>query len=313
MRGIVFNMQRYSIHDGPGTRTLVFLKGCPLRCGWCSNPESQSPRPEILFEPERCSACGACVPACPEELHSLRAGPSGTAHLVDRAASCRGCGACADECPNGALRVSGRSMSVGEVVDAVMRDAPFYWQSGGGVTLSGGEATMQAAFAREVLMACRGDGVHTALETCGMADWETFRELAPHVDLFLYDIKHMDDEANRRLTGAGNRRILDNLRGLFRMGKKVLIRMPLIPGLNDDPAGLEAAFAMLREEAARGADIAGVELLPYHRYGEGKYRQLGRAYPCGAEPYTEERLEAFKAFLAARSTEGVPLRLVRHA
>ena len=146
-----------------------------------------------------------------------------------------------------------------------------------------------------------------------LADWETFRELAPHVDLFLYDIKHMDDEAHRRLTGAGNRRILDNLHGLFRMGKKVLIRMPLIPGLNDDPAGLEAAFAMLREEAAQGADIAGVELLPYHRYGEGKYRQLGRAYPCGAEPYPEERLEELKAFLAARSTEGLPLRLVRHA
>ena len=123
----------------------------------------------------------------------------------------------------------------------------------------------------------------------------------------------MDDEARRRLTGAGNRRILDNLRGLFHMGKKVLIRMPLIPGLNDDPAGLEAAFAMLREEAVQGADIAGVELLPYHRYGEGKYRQLGRAYPCGAAPYPEERLEEVKAFLAARSTEGLPLCLVRHA
>ena len=133
------------------------------------------------------------------------------------------------------------------------------------------------------------------------------------MDLFLYGIKHMDDEAHRRLTGAGNRRILDNLRGLFRMGKKVLIRMPLIPGLNDEPAGLEAAFAMLREEAVQGADIAGVELLPYHRYGEGKYRQLGRAYPCGAAPYPEECLEELKAFLAARGTEGLPLRLVRNA
>ena len=146
--------------------------------------------------------------------------------------------------------------------------------------------------------------------------WRTGKhsgELAPHVDLFLYGIKHMDDEAHRRLTGAGNRRILDNLRGLFRMGKKVLIRMPLIPGLNDDPAGLEAAFAMLREEAVQGADIAGVELLPYHRYGEGKYRQLGRAYPCGAAPYPEECLEELKAFLAARGTEGLPLRFVRNA
>lgn len=313
MRGIVFNIQKYSIHDGPGTRTLVFLKGCPLRCLWCSNPESQSPRPEILFEPERCTACGDCVPVCPERLHSLEPGPSGVVHAVDRGASCRGCGACADECLNGALRVSGKTMSVSEVVDAVMRDAPFYWQSGGGVTLSGGEASMQAAFAREVLMACRAEGVHTALETCGLADWETFRSLAPHVDLFLYDIKHMDDETHRRLTGAGNRRILDNLRGLFRMGGKALIRMALIPGLNDDPAALEAAFAMLREEAARGADIAGVEILPYHRYGEGKYRQLGREYACHAEPCPEDRLGEIKAFLAARSTAELPLRLVRHA
>lgn len=306
MRGMVFNIQKYSIHDGPGTRTLIFLKGCPLRCRWCSNPESQSVRPEALFEPERCVSCGLCAEACPQGLHRITA----EGHVVERGA-CLGCGRCADACLNGALQITGREMTVEEVLETVMQDAAFYWASGGGVTLSGGEATGQPNFCRALLAACRDNGVHTALETCGHAAPEVMEALAPHVDLFLYDIKQMDDDKHKRLTGVGKRLIQANLRRLWDMGKETLIRMPLIPSLNDGAAEVQAALRMVREAARGGARVRGVELLPYHRYGERKYAQLGQGYALAdLEGYTEEELKGWRRFAAAESAADMPVRVV---
>ncbi|APG25301.1 choline TMA-lyase-activating enzyme [Syntrophotalea acetylenica] len=311
LQGMVFDIQKYSMHDGPGVRTLVFLKGCPLRCKWCSNPESLAPGFQVMCLAEQCVSCGRCVEVCPAGVHTLVAVDNGPMqHRIDRQAACTGCGACVASCGARALRVAGREMTVGEVVEVVMEDHFFYMTSGGGVTVGGGEPTMQHDFAGAILRECRRNGVHTAMETCGQAAAEVYRELAGCTDLFLFDLKHIDSERHRAFTGAGNERILANLGMLLDMGANVVVRMPLIAGVNDDVAALSGTLDWLVRAAQGKANLRGVEVLPYHRLGVTKYRQLDMQYPMGEMPaHTPAQLAEVDAILARYD---LPVRIVKH-
>ncbi len=268
--GTVFSIERYAVHDGHGIRTIVYLKGCPLRCLWCANPEGQDARPEVLAFPERCIRCGRCEAACPNGVARCRERPDSAQPSM----ICDGCGRCADACPAEARRLFGRRMTVGEVLAIALKDRAFYRKSGGGITLSGGEPTAQADFGAELLHACHGRGLDTAMETCGYVRFPLLAGMAQHVDELLYDLKHMDREAHRRLTGVPNDLILDNLKRLDAQGNAVVVRVPVIPGLNDSRENLMATAAFV----ATLSSVRAIELLPYHNYGSGKYRRCGREY-----------------------------------
>lgn len=270
--GLVFDIQRASLHDGPGVRTTVFLKGCPLRCRWCHNPESQSTAPQLGYDATRCLGCRACAEACPRGVHRF---DSGARHTLARE-RCAGDGACAEACPAGTLRLHGRRMQVGEVMDIVRRDCGYYRSSGGGLTLSGGEPTLQLDFAAALLAAARAEGVPTCIETCGFAPAAAFERLRPLVDLFLFDYKATGSQHHRELTGVSNETILANLRRLHAQGAAVLLRCPLVPGLNDTPEHLQGIAALSRELPG----LAGVEVLPFHTGGAGKYPSLGLPEPA---------------------------------
>ena len=273
-RGLVFDIQRYSIHDGPGIRTLVFLKGCPLRCQWCCNPESQSFATEIEFRSSLCQQCGRCLAVCPREAVNPDLSVA-NGRKIDRQ-RCDVCGRCAEECPTGALRVVGRWRTVPEVMAEVLRDVPFYRRSGGGLTLSGGEPLAQAAFAGELLRACYEQNINTAVETCGLVGWPVFEGVMKHTDLFLFDLKHLDPAEHERLTGAPNRLILENARRLAQSGAKMVLRVPLIPPLNTSPENLAATA-----DFAVSLGLAEVHLMPFHQLGKDKYRRLGLEYELG--------------------------------
>jgi len=273
--GIIFDIQRFSVHDGPGIRTLVFFKGCPLACLWCSNPESQRFDPELLFDPTRCLACGGCVEVCPHGA----VWRTGERLAYDRG-RCPACGACADVCPAEARTVAGRRVAAQDVVAEVLKDAPFYANSGGGVTLGGGEPLAQSDFAREILERCRLNGVHTAIETCGHVPWGVLESILPWTDLFLYDLKHVDAETHRAQTGGDIALILSNLERLVGAGAKAIVRVPVIPGFNDTAEDIRA----IAEQVAR-LGIGELHLLPYHRLGQNKYLLAGRRYEfAGGDP-----------------------------
>lgn len=265
--GVVFDIKRFSVHDGPGIRTTVFLKGCPLTCWWCHNPEGQGRRPELVLRPERCIGCRACLDVCERDAIVVRDDV-----IVTVRERCEMCGACADVCYPAAREMVGSRMSVSEVVAEVERDRAFYEESGGGVTLSGGEPLSQPVFLRELLAALEAAGLHAALDTCGYAPWATLDEVREDVDLFLYDVKLMDAARHRQFTGVSNVTILDNLRKLCHHGHRVIVRIPVIPGINDDWENLEAIGTL----AAALPSVERVDLLSYHRIGRHKYRQLGR-------------------------------------
>jgi len=268
LKGYIFNIQRYSIHDGPGIRTTVFLKGCPLRCSWCQNPESQREQPEVHFDPGLCTVCGKCVAVCPSGASSLSTASS----LIDRN-RCIACGQCVEVCPNEARRVIGSYISVEEVFQEVKRDEAFYIKSGGGVTISGGEPLFQPEFTVSLLKLCRQSGIHTALDTCGYAKWDTLKKVLSYCDLVLYDIKHMGLAQHMKYTGVSNQLILDNAKRITDICP-MWVRLTVVPGYcNDSVAKIKAAARFITEELGTSVRIC---LLPYHRLGETKYERLGR-------------------------------------
>ncbi|MCC7490965.1 MAG: glycyl-radical enzyme activating protein [Fimbriimonadaceae bacterium] len=297
LRGRVFDVQRFSIHDGPGIRTTVFLKGCPLRCVWCHNPEAVSRGPQLSYLAARCIACGACVEVCPQGAHTL----VGERHRFDRA-QCEVCGACAAACCTQALELVGRDATVDEILDEVLRDRIFYDSSGGGMTLSGGEPLAQLEFAAALLTAARRAGVATAVETCGYVPPAHLEQVRPLVDLFLFDLKETDPARHAAWCGQEPARILANLQALHDRGAAIWLRLPLVPGLNARPDHFAAVAAQVRALPR----LQAVEVMPYHRLGSAKRERLGLpATDAGLEPPSAELVADWIAALRAL---GVPVR-----
>lgn len=267
--GIVFNIQRYSIDDGPGVRTTVFMKGCPLTCLWCSNPESQNPKPEVTWRYTSCKQCGACVNICPEKAITLQDGEI----LIDRS-KCDCCAKCAETCIHEALNVSGKVMTVDEVFKVVKRDADYYEASGGGVTASGGEILAQPDFVAELFKKCREAGIGTCADTSGFGSSSAFEKILEYTDVVLYDVKHMDADEHMRACGAAPDLIMSNLDIALKSNAQVIIRIPLIPDFNTSDEALSAIAQAVREKTGD----AEVNIMPYHRYGANKYRMIGRKY-----------------------------------
>ena len=264
MEGTIFNIQRFSVHDGPGIRTTVFFMGCPLRCKWCHNPEGLRQELSIAFDEQKCIACGACAAVCPMGVHQML-----PVHSIDWE-RCHACGACVRACPAGALRINGKVLSAKDVVRLALRDAPFYGKEGG-ITCSGGEATMQLPFLLEVLQLAHKAGLHTALDTCGYAPWDAFAALLPFTDLFLYDIKAFTPALHQSATGVTNERILNNYRFLYQQGAHIWVRIPVIPGFNDTVEEMQNIKTFLQHAGMPEQ----IKLIPYHPLGKEKYTQLG--------------------------------------
>ncbi len=283
-QGLIFDIQRCSVHDGPGIRTLVFLKGCPLRCLWCSNPEGQETKPELAFRRTLCIGCGVCIDLCPTRAIRLIE----PFIEIDRS-KCNLCGECIKGCSPEALSVVGRWVTVEQVLEEVERDLVFYEASQGGVTLSGGEPFAQACFIEALLKACKARGMATAIETAGYASWHSIEHVIKDVDLILFDIKHVNSLRHRRLAGVSNQLILENARRMAGLGIPFAVRCPVIPGFNDDPQDMDALFRFVNTLPG----VTHIDLLPYHRLGESKYTMLGRGYALrGVKPLARQDVES---------------------
>ena len=279
--GRIFDIKKFSINDGPGIRTTVFFQGCPLACPWCHNPEGRSSTPVLMYRANRCAGCGECAAVCPTGAIRVNGSVS-----TDRTL-CTVCGACVEVCYNGAREISVREMTVAEVLADVERDRPFYEQSGGGVTFSGGEPLLQPHFLDEILSACKARGLHTVVDTSAYVPWEVLDNLRQEVDLFLIDLKLMDDARHLAAVGVSNDPILANLKKLTAAGNPVYVRIPLIPGINDDAENLRQSGEFL----ASLTNVTGVELMGYHEIGLAKYDALGLPYPLrGTRPPLLEQM-----------------------
>ena len=299
--GRIFDVQRFSIHDGPGIRTTIFFKGCPLRCLWCGNPESIGTEPILSYVPQKCIACGDCVPVCPEKALSLGSG-AGAKAVLDRD-RCTGCGRCDPVCDASALEIVGRDATVEELLEVVLRDADYYEASGGGLTLSGGEPLLQPRFAEALLRQAKARGLHSCVETSGYTLWGAVRSLVPLVDLWLYDFKETDSRLHERFTGKPNGPILDNLRKLHDGGANVLLRCPMIPGHNARGEHLDGIAAL----CARLPKLRGVELLPYYDLWRAKLARFGltTSLPDSVKPPSRATFDSWKSHLRRRGVHVV--------
>jgi len=293
--GIIFKIERLAVHDGPGIRTVVFFKGCPLRCQWCSSPESQNLGPEVAYDPVRCIRCHRCVFACPQKALSILQGGGLDFHR----GLCTACGECVQACEVGARWLVGWSVHASEVLKEIEKDEIFYHRSGGGVTLSGGEPALQPEFARKILEGARYRGLHTAMETCGAAEWHVFAPLMPFLDLIYVDLKIFSARRHMAMTGRDNARVLQTLEGINSQCRDIelVVRVPVVPGFNDDIDNLGhiAEFLLGLDSLKR------VELLPYHRYGVRTYDLLGRRYELSdVMPPAREEMQEIAALFTSR-------------
>jgi pyruvate formate lyase activating enzyme len=277
----VISITRMTVHNGPGMRTVILFKGCPLRCFWCSTPESQKETPEISVYPDKCIHCDQCVPVCPLNAINL----TDETISIDRAI-CDNCGKCAEVCYTEALKLLGQEMTVQELLEEVKKDAVVYKHSGGGVTVSGGEPLLKPEFALELFRAFKEDGISVGVDTCGYVPWENIKPVLPYIDFFLWDMKLMDDRKHREFTGVSNRRILDNIRSVSERNVPIYIRLPVIPGYNDSEENIRATC-----EFARGlSSLVEINLLPMHHLGKVRYASLGRDYPIAGIPLIPDNI-----------------------
>lgn len=267
-KGIVFNMQRFSVHDGPGVRTIVFLKGCPLSCKWCSNPESQNRNPQMMFNSKNCNKCGRCIKVCSQGAIDFN-----NPNRIDRK-KCTNCGKCEEICFPGAMVMSGKDMTVEQVIKELKKEAIQFRKSNGGITLSGGEPLMQPEYSTELLKACKSLGWHTAMETTAFASKEVINKVIPWVDLVLLDIKSLDSYAHINNTGVSNQSIIDNIKTIAQIGTEVIVRVPVIPGFNADRKSIEDIANFTKSLQT----INEIHLLPYHKLGKNKYECIGKEY-----------------------------------
>lgn len=303
----IFNVQKYNVYDGPGIRTLVFFKGCPLRCKWCANPEGMERKQQVMLKRNLCVDCGACVPVCPVGIHSIA--KEDLKHKINRNIDCIGCRKCENVCTMSALSIIGEEKTISELLSIIKEDKMFYQTSGGGVTLGGGEVMMQPEAATNLLMACKHDGINTAIETCGYTKLESLLNIAEFTDLFLYDIKHIDPERHLELTGVRNERILENLQELLHRRYNVKVRMPLLKGINDGQDEIERTIKFLTP-FREYKNFKGIDLLPYHKMGVNKYNQLDKVYPIEGEPgLNEEELIRIEGWIKKFD---FPVKVIRH-
>ena len=272
IQGLLLDIDKFASHDGPGIRTTVFLKGCPVSCVWCHSPESRLNRPELIYQKARCTACWLCLEVCPQQALSKSCSGDKPVAILDRSL-CETCGKCVEVCYPGALKIAGSQVTVGALVAQVEKDIPFFRSSGGGVTLSGGEPTQQAKFAYNFLKACREKEIHTALETTGYAKWEVIAALAEVTDLFLFDVKFIDPASHLKFTGVPNKIILNNLQQLAEIGNEIHVRVPCISGVNDSPEQIRAIARFVS-----GVGLSQMVLLPYNGAAGAKYEWLSREF-----------------------------------
>lgn len=286
--GIITEIERYAVKDGPGIRTVVFFKGCPLRCKWCANPETQRTVYQLLYWQTRCLGCKKCIQVCPE--HALSWGTYGVE--TDRM-KCKTCGQCVDACNSQALTLAGEKKSVDEIMEVILKDKRYYQLSGGGVTFSGGEAAGQRDFLYELAKACKDHQIATCIETCGYAAWEAYQQMLPYMDSFFYDLKIINEEEHKKVTGVSNKVILDNFDRLVKAGANVTVRIPVIPGINDTDENIHNTITFLMEKAPD----CHVSLLPYHRLGVAKYKKLDMEYDLEEIlPPSDEKMKHIEEF-----------------
>lgn len=306
-KATIFNIQKYNMYDGPGVRTLVFFKGCPLRCKWCANPEGLERKCQVMLKSNSCIDCGACVSVCPVGIHSISK-VSGK-HEINRSIDCIGCNNCVEACNVSALSIVGEVKTISELLAIIEEDRTFYETSGGGVTLGGGEVLMQPEAATSLLMACKQEGINTAIETCGYAKLESILKVAAFTDLFLFDLKHIDSERHFALTGVRNELILGNLKELLHGRFNVKIRMPLLKGINDSQSEIERVIEFLNP-FRDCKNFKGIDLLPYHKMGVNKYKQLGKEYPIEGDPsLSEDDLSRIESWIQKYD---FPVAVIRH-